>query len=119
MDIMVLVIDITKGLWDCNLPSLLYMCCLVAVGEHDCIREILHAGAGIQVQTAECLVVGEITTSQMLVVLNKVDLLDESKRVRAIRKAKKHLAHTFKLTKFSSCKMIPVSVKYDGALAGA
>jgi selenocysteine-specific elongation factor len=31
---------------------------------------------GVQTQTAECLVIGEVTTDNMIVVLNKVDLLD-------------------------------------------
>lgn len=39
MDLMILVIDVTKG---------------------------------IQTQTAECIVLGEITTDQMIVVLNKI-----------------------------------------------
>lgn len=31
---------------------------------------------GVQTQTAECLVIGEVTTDNMIVVLNKVDMLD-------------------------------------------
>ena len=53
IDMMILVIDITKG---------------------------------IQTQTAECLIIGEITCSQMVVVLNKIDLLSESVRGSKIEK---------------------------------
>ena len=41
---------------------------------------------GMQTQTAECLVVGEIACEKMLVVLNKVDLIAEDKRNSAIEK---------------------------------
>ena len=35
---------------------------------------------GMQTQTAECLVIGEITCEKMIVVLNKVDLLAQDKK---------------------------------------
>jgi selenocysteine-specific elongation factor len=41
---------------------------------------------GVQTQTAECLIIGEITCNKMLIVLNKVDLIEESKRQAAIEK---------------------------------
>lgn len=41
---------------------------------------------GMQTQTAECLVIGEILCDKMIVVLNKVDLLEEKKRQTAIEK---------------------------------
>ena len=37
-------------------------------------------GAGLQAQAAECLIVGEIATSRLVVALNKVDLLPEEVR---------------------------------------
>lgn len=55
IDMMILVIDITKGL---------------------------------QAQTAECLVVGEVATSRMAVVLNKVDMLPEEDRAKVRRRAR-------------------------------
>lgn len=51
IDMMILVIDITKGL---------------------------------QAQTAECLVVGEVATNRMAVVLNKVDMLPEEDRAKVV-----------------------------------
>ena len=45
---------------------------------------VVDINKGIQTQTAECLVIGEIICDKMLVVLNKVDLVPEAKRkVRA------------------------------------
>lgn len=61
--------------------------------------------------------VGEITTQNILVVLNKIDLIKADSRERAIRKAKKQVSQTFKLTKFAGCKMIPVCAK-QGSIAG-
>ena len=45
---------------------------------------------GIQTQTAECLVIGEITCSRMIVVLNKIDAVAPiDKREKAIEKMTK------------------------------
>ena len=41
---------------------------------------------GIQTQTAECLVIGEITCSKMLVVLNKLDLVPADSREKTVEK---------------------------------
>lgn len=41
---------------------------------------------GIQTQTAECLVIGEITCNKMIVVLNKIDLIPNEKRQPTIEK---------------------------------
>lgn len=41
---------------------------------------------GIQTQTAECLVIGEITCNKMIVVLNKIDLILNEKRQPTIEK---------------------------------
>ena len=40
----------------------------------------------MQTQTAECLVIGEITCNQMIVVLNKIDLIPNEKRQPTIDK---------------------------------
>jgi len=41
---------------------------------------VVDINKGVQTQTAECLVIGEIICDKMLVVLNKVDLVPEAKR---------------------------------------
>lgn len=41
---------------------------------------------GVQTQTAECLVIGEITCDHMIVVLNKVDLVPQEKREAQVEK---------------------------------
>lgn len=42
---------------------------------------------GMQTQTAECLVIGQITCQAMMVVLNKTDLIPLEKRPAIIEKA--------------------------------
>ena len=65
----------------------------------------------LQAQTAECLVVGEIATDRLLVVLNKVDLLPEQTRDKAISRAQKMLLKTFAHTKFQKPSMVSISAK--------
>ena len=47
---------------------------------------IIDVTKGMQTQTAECLVIGEITCGKMIVVLNKIDLIPEAKRQTSIDK---------------------------------
>ena len=57
---------------------------------------------GMQTQTAECLVIGEITCDKMLVVLNKIDLIEPEKRKLTIEKVKLTHLRTLKIFKYSS-----------------
>ena len=70
---------------------------------------------GMQTQTAECLVIGEITCSKMMVVLNKVDLIPESKRESAIQKMVKKMSMTLSKTRFKDAVIVPVSAKIGGS----
>lgn len=54
---------------------------------------------GVQTQTAECLLIGELTCPRMVVVLNKVDLLPPNKRQSAIEKMTKRLHKTLESTR--------------------
>lgn len=49
---------------------------------------VLDVTKGMQTQTAECLVIGEITCKKMIIVLNKTDLLPQEKRQAVIDKAR-------------------------------
>ncbi|GAB0088422.1 selenocysteine-specific elongation factor [Sergentomyia squamirostris] len=46
---------------------------------------------GIQTQTAECIVIGQIIKKKILVVLNKIDQLDEEKKDQTIEKMTKRI----------------------------
>lgn len=100
---------------------------------------------GIQTQTAECIVIGEITTDRMIVVLNKigmmsmepalwlplplsynnffpdlpVDQLDPEKRERHTKKAKKLVAETLAATKFAGCPILAVAARPGAGDGGA
>jgi selenocysteine-specific elongation factor len=49
---------------------------------------VLDVTKGMQTQTAECLVIGEITCKKMIIVLNKTDLLPQEKRQAVIDKVR-------------------------------
>ena len=76
---------------------------------------VVDAKKGVQTQTAECLVVGEITSDRLVVALNKVDVFEESVRDEKIRTISAKLANTFNKTKFKGCAMLPVSARPGGA----
>ena len=52
----------------------------------DLMLLVIDITKGIQTQTAECLIIGEITCDKMLVVLNKIDLVEENQRQTTIDK---------------------------------
>lgn len=61
---------------------------------------VIDATKGIQTQTAECLVVAEITIPRLVVALNKIDLIPEGERGAQVEKVTKKLGGTFAATKF-------------------
>ncbi|KAL7051645.1 hypothetical protein ACKWTF_004547 [Chironomus riparius] len=64
---------------------------------------------GFEPQTGECLILGEINKKPMIVVLNKIDMIEESKRDTAIEKMTKKVSKTLDATIFKETKIIPVS----------
>lgn len=54
----------------------------------DLMMLVVDVVKGMQTQTAECLVIGEIACTKMIVVLNKVDLLPPAKKDAMIEKVK-------------------------------
>ncbi|XP_070386403.1 selenocysteine-specific elongation factor isoform X3 [Dermacentor albipictus] len=81
----------------------------------DLIMLVIDVTKGIQTQTAECLVLGEITCDHMLLVLNKIDLLPEADRNKQIDKMTKRLKKTLENTKFANAAVIPVAANPGGA----
>ena len=47
---------------------------------------VIDVNKGIQTQTAECLVIGEITNDKMIIVLNKIDMMPEAGRAEKLAK---------------------------------
>lgn len=55
----------------------------------DLMLLVIDITKGIQTQTAECLIIGEITCDRMIVVLNKIDQIEEEQRATTIDKVKR------------------------------
>eukprot|EP00898_Chlorokybus_atmophyticus_P005046 jgi/Chlat1/5542/Chrsp369S00410 len=85
----------------------------------DIMMLVVDVTKGVQTQTAECLVVGEISpTKNMLVVLNKTDMLPADSKNVAIEKMKKRLKATLKATKFADAEMVAVAASPGGDEVG-
>ncbi|XP_072845641.2 selenocysteine-specific elongation factor isoform X5 [Pogona vitticeps] len=80
----------------------------------DLMMLVIDITKGMQTQSAECLVIGQIACEKMIVVLNKTDLLPESKRQAAIEKMTKKMQKTLESTKFHGCPIVPVAAKPGG-----
>jgi selenocysteine-specific elongation factor len=83
----------------------------------DMVLLVVDATKGIQTQTAECLVIAEITTSNLIMVLNKVDLFPIDQRQDAIRLLEKKIRGALRHTRFSQAPMVPVSACVGGGAA--
>ena len=77
---------------------------------------VIDVNKGIQMQTAECLIIGEVCSNaqELVVVLNKIDLIDKEKRDTFVENLKKKLGTVFSKTKFANCTMVPVSAAVGG-----
>ena len=64
---------------------------------------------GVQTQTAECLIIGEICCDKLLIILNKLDLIEESKRQATVEKMSKRLLKTLENTKFANNQIVAVA----------
>ncbi|XP_057701037.1 selenocysteine-specific elongation factor isoform X2 [Corythoichthys intestinalis] len=80
----------------------------------DLMMLVVDVVKGVQTQTAECLLIGELTCPRMVVVLNKTDLLPADKRQSAIEKMTKRLHKTLENTRFKNCPVIAVAAKPGG-----
>nr|XP_061796623.1 selenocysteine-specific elongation factor-like isoform X2 [Nerophis lumbriciformis] len=80
----------------------------------DLMMLVVDVVKGVQTQTAECLLIGQLTCPRMVVVLNKTDLLPASKRQTAIERMTKRLHKTLENTRFKDCPVIAVAAKPGG-----
>lgn len=78
----------------------------------DLMMLVVDVVKGVQTQTAECLLIGELTCPCMVVVLNKTDLLPPNKRQSAIEKMTKRLHKTLENTR-CACALVCVCVCYS------
>lgn len=80
----------------------------------DLMMLVVDVVKGVQTQTAECLLIGELTCPRMVVILNKIDLLPQDKRQSAVDKMTKRLHKTLENTRFKDCPVIAVAAKPGG-----
>ncbi|XP_045390690.1 LOW QUALITY PROTEIN: selenocysteine-specific elongation factor [Lemur catta] len=80
----------------------------------DLMLLVIDVTKGMQTQSAECLVIGQIACQKLVVVLNKTDLLAEGKRQAAVEKMTKKMHKTLESTKFRGAPIIPVAAKPGG-----
>ena len=69
----------------------------------DLMMLVIDVTKGMQTQTAECLVIGEITCDHLIVVLNKIDQFPEAKRQAAIEKVFSDCNMEIQITEFWLC----------------
>ena len=72
---------------------------------------VVDATKGMQTQTAEGLVIGELTTDTLVVALNKVDQFEQGEKDPAFLKMQKKIELILSKTKFAGAPMISVSAK--------
>lgn len=76
----------------------------------DLVLLVVDAVKGVQTQTAECLLLAEITRpGRMIVVFNKVDLLPETTRPALLDKLEKRFRKTLESTSFRDAPFVRVS----------
>jgi len=80
----------------------------------DIMLLVLDVTKGIQTQTAECLVVGELCTRDLVVVLNKCDMVPTEGRETALAKTEKRLRATFANTKFPDATFVRCAARPGG-----
>lgn len=80
----------------------------------DMILLVVDANKGIQTQTAECIVIAEITTDNMIIVLNKVDTIPEAERPAKIERVSNRIRKVFAATKFAGIPIVATSAAVGG-----
>lgn len=79
---------------------------------------VIDVTKGMQTQTAECLVIGQITCDRMIIVLNKTDMLAADKRPALVERMTKRLRATLLNTKFSEADIVAVAAQPGGPDSG-
>lgn len=76
---------------------------------------VLDVNKGVQTQTAECMVIGELLIPRLIIVLNKIDLIPEIEREEILKKKTETLRKIFQKTKFKdNLIFIPLSANVGG-----
>lgn len=68
----------------------------------DVVLLVIDIQKGIQTQTAECLIISEITCNNLMIVINKIDLIDRNERYTVIKNLESRIRKVLNTTKFGS-----------------
>jgi selenocysteine-specific elongation factor len=85
----------------------------------DMIILVIDANKGIQTQTAECIVIGEMTTDNLIIVLNKIDSLPEDDREDRLEKVTKRIRMSLSSTKFRDAPIVRTAAFIGGEKVAA
>ena len=80
---------------------------------------VVDATKGMQTQTAECLVIAEMTTKNLIVALNKIDLFPESERLERVKKVEGRIRSALRNTRFWNASMVGISACVGGEKVAA
>lgn len=80
---------------------------------------VVDATKGVQTQTAECLVIAEMTTKSLIVALNKIDLFAEEERIDKVREVEARIRTALRQTRFCDAPMVGISACVGGEKAAA
>lgn len=80
----------------------------------DMVLLVVDATKGMQTQTAECLVIAEMTTRNLIVVLNKIDMFPEGEREERLNEAERKMKMSLRGTKFEEAQMVGISACVGG-----
>mmetsp|Transcript_10918 Transcript_10918/g.32591 ORF Transcript_10918/g.32591 Transcript_10918/m.32591 type:complete len:694 (-) Transcript_10918:28-2109(-) len=80
---------------------------------------VVDANKGIQTQTAECLVIGEITTEDLVIALNKVDTVPAAERDAFVARATERLRKQLASSKFRDAPIVPCAAAVGGEKVAA
>ena len=85
----------------------------------DMVLLVVDANKGIQTQTAECLVIAEMTTQNLVVVLNKIDLFPLNEREERLKQVQDRIRGALSKTRFADAPMVGISACVGGEKVAA
>lgn len=85
----------------------------------DMIILVVDANKGIQTQTAECIVIGEMTTDNLIIVLNKIDAIPTDDREEKLERVSKRIRAALSTTKFKDAPIVRTAAFVGGEKVAA
>jgi small GTP-binding protein domain len=85
----------------------------------DMVLLVVDATKGIQTQTAECLVIAEMTTKNLIIVLNKIDLFSDAERNQKLTQVESKIRAALRNSRFVNAPMVGVSACVGGEKVAA